>query len=168
MTPQQILIVAVRLFAIFWLLTSVGHFVTAFRTLEGAGPDGYTLFGILVPIFEFAACVFLWFFPATLSRRLLKGGDTPSGTVGPALLEWQSMIVIALGLWTLASAVPDAAYWIVYAITYVGMEYRLGDVIQDRWAYVTATLVQLILGLWLLLGARGFAALLFRIRTGGQ
>ena len=29
MTPQQILIVAVRVFAIFWLLTAIAHLVNA-------------------------------------------------------------------------------------------------------------------------------------------
>ena len=166
MTPQQILVVAIRLFAVFWFLTSIGHLITALRAVDQVGADGFTVIGLLVPIFELFACVFLWFFPTTLSRRLLKGGDSPSGAVAPALLKWQAMIAIAMGLWTLSGGIPDAVYWIMYFASQTQL-YASGDVFRDRWADIAATAVQIIIGVWLLFGARDLTAILFRMRTAG-
>jgi hypothetical protein len=166
MTPQQILIVAVRLFAVFWFLTSIGHLVTALRTWNQYAPDLFAALGLLVAILELAVCLFLWLFPATLSRRLLKGGDTRNEGPAPALLEWQAMLLVALGLWTLSFAVPDAFYWITYFLTY-SQTYESSDVLADQWPYVVATIVQLTIGIWLLLGAPKVAALLFRLRAVG-
>ena len=165
MTPQQILIVAVRLFAIFWFLTSIGHLVNALRIWNPQ--DVFATLGVVVPILELVICVFLWLFPATFSRRLLKGGDTRSEAPAPALLEWQAMLLMALGLWTLAFAVPDAVYWITYFLAYPETDVKMVDVLTDQSPYIAATVVELGIGSWLLLGAPRLALLLLRLREAG-
>ena len=167
MTPQQILIVAIRLFAIVWFLTSISHVIAALRLLEGSGPDGLVALVVAIPVLELLVCVFLWFFPATLSRRLLKDGDKPVESPGPQLMEWQGIAVVAIGLWTLSYAIPDAVYWVIYVGNYYQQGADLSYVTEDRWAQFIATAVQVAIGIWLLLGGRNFAAFLFQIRGAG-
>lgn len=169
MTPQQILVVAVRLFAIFWFFVSIDHLMTAVRTLNRFGPDEFATFNVLLPILELSVCAFLWFFPSTLSRRLLPGGESPSEAPGPVLLEWQAMLIAVLGLWMLAYAISDATYWITYIFAYTssGPKYQLDDVLVDQWPYIAATIVELGIAGWLLLGAPKVAALLLRLRESG-
>jgi hypothetical protein len=113
-TPHQILVVAVRIFAIVWLLNSIGHLLAILRYSDTSEPYSWTAISLMWPILELIGCVFLWFFPATLSRRLLRDTSKPEGAPGPKLSEWQSMIVIGVGLWTLSYAVPDVVYWIIH------------------------------------------------------
>lgn len=166
MTPQ-ILIVAIRVFAIFWFLTAIGHLVNALRTWRDLPQEMFAILGVCVPVLELAASAFLWFFPATLSRRLLKGGGSPGAGPSPALLEWQAMLLAALGLWTLAVSIPDAVYWIAHFIAYRESEDVMRGVFVDQWAYIAATLAQLVIGLWLLLGAPRLSSLLVRLRSAG-
>lgn len=169
MTPQQILIVAVRLFAIFWFVISIGHLVSAARTWENTGPDILAVIGVFVPILELVVSAVLWLFPATLSRRLLKSDDWSSDAPGPALLEWQAMLTAVLGLWVLSWTIPDVVYWISYFIALAKIEtgYKLADVLADQLPYVASTVVQLGIGGWLILGAPGFSEFLLRVRDVG-
>src|ERR1700741_1975004 len=142
MTPQQILIVAVRLFAIFWFVISIGHFVAAVKALAGIEFDASTSLVLGIPIVELVAFVVLWFFPATLSRRLLKVEVAPANLTAPGLLEWQAMLVAVLGLWTLSRAIPDGAYLIAYFLAYHQAGDTFGGQVADQWPFIAATMVE--------------------------
>ena len=167
MTPQQILIVAVRLFAIFWFVTSIGHLVAAVRALGHVATGGSVSLALGIPIAELTLCVFLWLFPATLGRRLLKSEHEPPSAAPPALLEWQAMLVAVLGLWTLSNAIPDGAYFFAYFLNYKQFGATFNGQISDQWPFIAATVAEFAIGIWLLLGARGLAELLHRMRTAG-
>lgn len=167
MTPQQILIVAVRLFAIFWFVVSLGHLVSAMRAIDQFSMGGLDRLVFAVPVLQLVVCAFLWLFPATLSRRLLKGGDEVERVESPVLIEWQSMAMVILGLWTLSGGIPDAVYYVAYFLSYDKLVTSLEDMLRAQWPYLAATIVQIAIGIWLVLGARGLAALLTRLRGAG-
>ncbi len=77
------------------------------------------------------------------------------------------MVVIAIGLWTLSYAVPAAVYWVVYLGTYSMQGVELGPILQDRWAALASTATQIVIGFWLLFGAKAFATYRFHLRTAG-
>ncbi len=168
MTPHQILIVAIRLVAIVWFFHAVGHTASILMFVPSAGVDESNIpwaWGLAAV--ELIACVFLWLAPATIARRLLPSGQEPITAPTPALLDWQTMAVIAIGIWVLAEVIPDVAYWgTLFGLTY--SDGRFFDHL-DVWskAGMVALAAKIVVGFWLLFGAKGFAAFLFRVRTAG-
>ncbi len=167
MTPQQILIVVVRLFAISWFVVSIEHLVRTLRMISQYNLGGLDRLTVALPVLQLIICAGLWFFPATLSRRLLKGGNGPGSVEVPALAEWQSVAIVVLGLWTLSKGIPDAVYYITYFLTYDESVMSARDLMQEQWPYMAATLVEITIGIWLIFGARGLVAMLASVRNAG-
>jgi hypothetical protein len=169
MTPHQILIVAIRLVAILWFFHAVGHTASILSFVPSARFDESSLPLVWwsLALFELIACAFLWLFPATIARRLLPGRDAPASAPAPVLLEWQTMAVIVIGIWALSQALPDAIYW----VTFFGLSYSdgrsLAYLTAGNEADLMALIAKIVVALWLVFGAKGFAAFLFRVRTAG-
>jgi hypothetical protein len=72
-----------------------------------------------------------------------------------------------LGLWTLSKGIPDATYYITYFLTYDESVMSARDLLREQWPYMAATLVEIAIGVWLIFGARGIAAMLVRLRNAG-
>jgi len=169
MTPVQIVAVCLRLLAIIWFLYILGHSYGLFAFWKVGGEEiisnGFIWFNVVL---QLTMCLLLWFFPATIARKLLPAAADSGETRLPvSLVEWQVLGVICVGVWTLANAVPDAIYWLTFYGMSVGANYGTYDLGPDQKASTFSTLAQLAIGFWLVLGAKGFAALLFKIRTGG-
>jgi len=113
------------------------------------------------------SCVVLWFFPMTLATKLVPGSipDEPNADP-PRLVEWQTLGVICVGLWGVVDAIPSLVFWITFATLNLGDDFHGGLTPHEKATIVSAA-VQLAIGLWLVFGAKGFAALLFKIRNGG-
>jgi hypothetical protein len=115
-----------------------------------------------------AICAALWFFPVTIATALLPSYSKPPDPENPPrLLEWQTLGVICIGLWALTRAVPDLIYWSAYMSMAFEGDSSLGELSADQRAGLVSTLAELAIGIWLVLGAKGMAALLFKIRTAG-
>jgi len=168
MTPHQILIVALRIAAVLWFLHAISH--VAGSAMEIAGPNSdprFTSIVLSLASLELIACIFMWVFPATIAAWLLPSGATQSAVLTPELSEWQTMGIILVGLLVLSDSIPGVVYWVADFLT------RLSDLPTEYLfsSYVVAslasTIANLIIGLWLLLGAQGFVIALFRFRTAG-
>lgn len=115
---------------------------------------------------QFGLCALLWFFPASLATKLLpsaKNEVVSDGPPGPQ--DWLAVGTIGIGIWLLSGAILDAFYWSIF----VGMN-PFGDfstLDADGKAAVITTGFQILLGVWLIVGGRGLAALLWKVRTGG-
>jgi hypothetical protein len=135
---------------------------------EGARVQINKLVVWVFALIQVGVCGLLWFFPRTVAAWLLPLRDSgQEAPPPPRLLEWQTLGVICIGLWALARAIPDAVYWItVYNMaTTSGMGFSAFA--PEQKAAMFETIVELIIGVWLLLGAKGLALLLFRVRTAG-
>jgi hypothetical protein len=167
--PQHIVATCLRLLAVFWLLYALSR---ANSTLGLARSDmGITVNVTAVWILalaQIAACAALWFFPMTIAARLIPGGARAEEPAAPAqLADWQSLGMICVGLWGLLDAIPGLVYWISF-VTLSHNEDSLYDGLTfQQKATIAARVVGLLLSLWLVFGAKGFAAMLFRIRTAG-
>jgi hypothetical protein len=117
---------------------------------------------------QVAICGVLWFFPVTIASKLLPSYSKPPDPQNPpSVYEWQTLGVICIGLWALSRAVPDLVYWVAYMGMAFESDAPLGELAPDQKAGFIATVVEIIVGAWLVLGAKGVAALLFKIRTAG-
>jgi hypothetical protein len=168
-TPVQIVAVCLRFLAIVWLLHTLNSAYGAVSYLQtGSVPEGASAVVWIQAGLQLAICGALWFFPVTFASKLLPSyAKPPDPEDPPRLVEWQTLGVICIGLWALSRAVPDLAYW----VTYMGMAFEsdspMYELMAEQKASVISTVVEIGIGAWLILGAKGFAALLFKIRTAG-
>jgi hypothetical protein len=168
-TPIQVVAVCLRFLAIVWLLYALNNAYGALSYLglqSGVPGSRWAVWIQAAP--QLAICGALWFFPVTIASKLLPSYSQPRDLQSPApLQEWQALGVICIGLWALSRAVPDLVYW----VTYMGMAFEgdspVGEFAPDQKAGFIATIAEIAVGLWLVLGAKGVAALLFKIRTAG-
>ena len=172
MSREDIVAIASRLFAIFIFVTSLRTIGTTFGVAYQSGsdilPSAYAYLAIIL-VTALSASLMLWFFPLSIARKLLPVMKEPQPPV-----SWQSgnameLALAVLGFWILADAIADAFYWstfyyLVHQATGTGLE----SVGAAEKADMLVTVVELALGFWLVLGHRGLAVLLHRIRFGSQ
>jgi len=169
MTPIQIVAVVLRLLAVIWFLYILGHTygLLSFWRVGSNEVIGGAFIWFTV-ILQLVICLLLWFIPATIARKLLPAAADSGETRTPvALVEWQTLGVICIGIWALTRAVPDAFYWLTFYGMSVGANYGEFDLGPEQKAGIFTTLAELAIGTWLVFGSKGLAALLFKIRTAG-
>ena len=99
MTPHQIVVVGLRLVAILWLVHVVAQLPLIFAqsTINPDASDA-PLVGV-VGFIQIAFCAILWFFPASIARKLLP---SPNNDVvhanPPASQDWLTLGSILIGL----------------------------------------------------------------------
>ena len=163
MRPIDIVALILRVLAVVWFVYCLGQvqqWFHASQALAGRVPAFWWLLALQV-----LGCVILWFFPRSIARTLQPALAQTQVEAAPSWGQWQILTLIALGLWLLTRAIPDAVYWLTLH-SLLNQSNRVWDVLQpDQKAGMVATVVELGLGVWLLFGAQGFAAFLFRART---
>lgn len=107
----------------------------------------------------------LWFFPAKVTNTIVADiGDSASSLDAGKL---QTVAICTLGMWVLVEGVGNLSYW----TTYLTMTHRIEPgatlMTPDHYADLLSVASEIVLGLILLLGARGIAALIYRLRTFG-
>jgi hypothetical protein len=161
--------VCLRFLAVVWFLYALNNAHGAFAYLGGGSGLAISMPAVwILAIAQVCACAFLWFFPVSIATRLLPSysrSAEPDDLI--RLEEWQTLGVICIGLWALSRAIPDAIYWFTFLSMSFSGNAGFGELGPDQKAGIVATGAEILIGVWLLLGAKGFAALLFRIRTAG-
>lgn len=163
MTPHQILIVSIRLLAILWFLRVLAQLPTVIITMQEMGDVASSFW--VSPLLQFLVCTFLWLFPATVASKLLRSGREPIPASSVPFSDWRDLLFIAVGLFVLARAVPDAIYWIVLG---VASEPLVPDLTFEQKVSVFATMLELVIGVALTLGAKGVGNSIERLRRAGQ
>jgi len=166
---EDIVAIASRLFAISLLITLAGngaafaHFVH-----ENSGSAVETALVLcvigLVPV---TLAAVLWFFPLTIARKLLPVLRVTPPPLSAPREHVEETAVFVLGVWVLASALPDLAYWIV---TFARID--SADVasawLPEQIGGMVLTALSLLIGVWLVLGARGLIGAVRRLRYAGS
>lgn len=167
MSREDIIAVAVRLFALFLVVTAIRHAagLTSLGRYEELTTVMVSVTATIVALtFAFAAVI--WYFPLTIARKLLpslRDAGTPLSAAGHKL---QESALIVLGLWVLASALPDTSYWLTLVVFTSGVGSEGYTWPPDNKASMVATAVEIAIGFVLILGARGLSNLLYRLRYG--
>jgi hypothetical protein len=146
-TPHQIVVVALRLFAV-WLGLQALWTVPAFFNASAALRSPASVYMTFMLTLSAVVILVLWFFPRTIAGKALPVHDTqsqPSATSD----TWLAVGCALIGVWTLTNAIPQLAYDSFVLISMSGHDERSQ---LPQWGY---HLVQLAIALWLVLGGKG-------------
>ncbi|HZR67622.1 MAG TPA: hypothetical protein VFB01_01070 [Burkholderiales bacterium] len=166
MTNAQSVAVGVRLFAIFLLVYVIrggpGLWLMNWREGDTAGMT--TVVVIMVALLAVAAL--LWLFPLSVASSLVPRSALERSS-GLPVEDLQRCGFLLLGLWVLASAVPG---FVRYAFLYY-LSSRPGAMV-DLGVNIPAAFVgivcELVIGVWLVFGAKGLVGLVRRARDAGH
>lgn len=166
MTNAQAVAVGVRLFAI-WLVIYVvrsGPALWVMNSREEA-VAGMAMVLAVVAVMLLVAAI-LWLFPLTVASRLIPKSALERSTAAP-VEDLQRCGFLLLGLWVLASAIPGFLRYVFlyYLSSRPGAIVDLGVNIPAAFAGIVC---ELIVGFWLLFGAKGLLGLLRWARDAGH
>jgi hypothetical protein len=156
----------VRLFAI-WLVVSVLQHVPNMWRFSASVESHSAVYVITlaVGLLLLLLAAGLWFFPLTVAKTLIPS-SSKTDYVRVPLEQAESVGFTLLGVWVLAGGVPDAFYWIFMLYQASVPELKL-ELATRHYASVVSTAVRLVLGVWLLFGARGLLGVLRWARSAG-
>lgn len=169
MTKTQLVALGVRIAGIMLLIYTLQNgvsFITTFINQDSYKNMILALI-LMVAILLIISLLFIKF-PLTIASKLLP-------KVGDDKLEWKISLAevytaayFLLGLFLLATTVPQLFYWLVYGYMYKNTEPpNFNEFGPDDIASMILVTVKLIIGIWLLLGARGLSGLVYKLRNAG-
>ncbi|QNP40172.1 hypothetical protein [Lysobacter solisilvae (ex Woo and Kim 2020)] len=169
MSREDVVAVAVRLFSIYVLFNILRNVPSAAQILTG--PGGKEWAGVYAAVLAagILLCAFLWFFPLSIARRLLPVMREPRSeeVIGAPIAL--SLGLVLIGVWLFAYSIADASYWLTLFIKSKQVTDATGTSVEwshEQIAGIVATLVQLVLSVWLVLGNSGLRRLIYKYRYG--
>jgi hypothetical protein len=182
MTRRELASLCVRLLGIISILMAIGvlgitipMMVANFQYFEGMSKLGMFVGSVIGPGLLLIAGIILWKKAGSIAS-LITGHDLQDESDEPEVVridvgirDVHAVAFSILGLWTLLSVLPDAASLIA---TVVFSESDLAEdfstsLIRFAMREILTIVPRLILGIWLLMGARGLVNWLHRIRNIG-
>lgn len=168
MRNEQIVGLAIRLFAIFLFILAlrqatglIWYFVDSVTVRAGLG---FALVSTLAPA---AVALFLWLLPLTIATKLIPRLKTDEPRSALTATDIASVAFPILGLWVLTFAIPDTFYWITFTFILKNSDYGSPELTPENIGNIVATVVELLIGFWLLLGSKGLLGLFQRLRYAG-
>lgn len=169
MQKEQIVGIAVRLFAVF-LAIYVLRYSSGVISYIAKSTDyviGLPFLAVIV-LFPLLAALLLWLFPLSVASRLIpdiKAKEPPKALSGS---EAELIAFSVLGLWVLASAVPDVFNWVTFVYLMKSSGAGRAELSPDNIGNIVATVIELVIGFWLLFGSRGVIVVVKRMRHAGS
>jgi hypothetical protein len=162
MTPNQALAVAVRLFAIVFLIYMVRELLAFYASGLQQG-DPYLLpIVAIVSVLATLFVVVLWFFPRTIARGLLPSSSEAPVQASPPDI-WFATGSCLIGLWLMASAVPALARNPLVLYFFRNDSVDMSGLRSGLLYYS----IQFVVGVGLLLGASGLRKVFLWVRNAG-
>lgn len=166
MTNAQIVGLGVRLFSIWLALYIFRHMpnLWSINSRDFNDPTAATVI-VVVAVVMILCVLLLWMFPLTVARKLIPRTMLDQPTALP-IDQVQSTGFCLLGLWVLASAIPNVFMWAVM-VYQSSRPQSLLSLESRNYASMIYTLIEFSIGIWLLFGARGLLGVLRWARTAG-
>lgn len=169
MHKEQIVGLAVRLFAIFLGFYTLRYASSFLPYVSAPPPNNISLlFAGAVVLPPILAAVLMWYFPLALANKLIPDIKTKDA---PVPLDAGGIEVVAfsiMGLWVLTSAIPDIFHWATYVYQVRNKHFGYFELTPENVGNIVSTVVELVIGVWLLFGSRGILGLIRRARYAGK
>ena len=158
MSPHQIIAVAVRLFAVWLVVTTIVTAPSVYAQVLEAAFASTSPVAIVasISILALGIAYILWRFPLTIAGKLLAPtAQESTGSASPDL--WLAMGCSIMGLWLFASHTPT----LVMMLAFGGLR---------EWSLSTwlPHITGLALAVWLIFGAKGFRRIFWWIQNAGR
>jgi hypothetical protein len=160
MSPQQVAALVIRLFSICLGIYVLRMIPSIAFAAQGSPGLAYELFLFVV---TGVVAVSLWFFPGTIAAEILSSGKVGVPAASASLDAWFAMGCALLGLWVLTYAVP-ALIRDAYVLNAASDTFDNTTTVKSWMLYNS---IEVIVGIWLVLGARGIRKLFWWARDAG-
>ncbi|MGH8085442.1 MAG: hypothetical protein ACREPV_09220 [Lysobacter sp.] len=169
MSREDFVAIAVRLFSIYLLLSTIRYVPGAVQLFsQDQGIVWASLYGFIL-ILGFFVCVLLWFFPLSVARKLLPVMHEPRSEQSLDASTAMSVGITLIGIWVMAFGLVDAIYWIVLFVRAQQVDTTAYfEWLPDQIAGMVATAAEVLLAAWLIFGSRGVKRLIYRYRYGAS
>jgi hypothetical protein len=147
MSPQQIVALALRLFAIWLGIQALGYLPSFFYRSEGQYSRAYVYVAFLLAL-NVAIIISLWFFPRSIAGKLVPP-EKPSAQPSASTDSWLAIGCTLIGLWTLTDTIPRLVYWL-YVLKNTDERWWTGPEVWQQ-------IARLAIAVWLVLGGKGVA-----------
>jgi len=161
MTPNQALAVALRLFAIVFLIYMVRELLAFYASGPQRG-DLYLLPIVAVSVLATLFVVVLWSFPRAIARGLLPSSSEAPIQASPPDI-WFATGSCLIGLWLMASAVPALLRNPLVLYFFRNDSVDLSGLRSGLLYYS----IQFVVGVGMLLGANGLRKVFLWVRNAG-
>lgn len=169
MKKEQVVGIAVRLFAVFLGLYTVRYVTGLIPLLVDPSPNKPGVgFLVLLAAFPTLAAILLWYFPLAVASKIIPDIKTAKA---PARLDAGGIAVVSfsiMGLWVLTTAIPDMFYWATFAYQTKNTDIGNPELSPEHIAYMVSTVIEIVIGFLLLLGSRGILGIIRRFRYAGM
>jgi hypothetical protein len=161
MTPQQLLAIGVRLFAVWLALTSISYFSAIPLALANTslGTDAPTQLAYVLGAGYVLCALGLWFFPMLVAHKLLPR-TTHTNHLNPQGHDLARTGCALLGLWMLSRALPTVVWLFFKAFLFVSAGSTYATLPADSKLELAVAGFEVLLGLLFLLKAKSFATML--------
>lgn len=165
-----------RVLAVYTLvqaIQSLNHFAVLPVSMMERFPSGVTalmaMAAFIPPILLFALAVVLWFRADRFAGDMVSGKNTPGESTAVGGEDVQVIAFSAVGVLVLAGAVPELFQFVSSLILQKSFQYHPFSETVSVYTLSRAIglAVRLVIGLWLLLGARGLAGFIKTLREAG-
>jgi hypothetical protein len=166
MSPHQAVAVAVRLFAIWLAIYSARNAPGFYFQAAKYNDDAAVLFASGAVAIILLVILVMLFFPQLFAKGLLaRQTDPPAGPSSPE--RWFDVGRSLIGLWILTDAVPGLIRYLIVAYL-TKRDPAIIPLTPDWHAGAIYYVIELIIGVWLLLGGAGLKGLIIRTRYAGS
>jgi hypothetical protein len=162
MTPQQIVGLGVRLFAIWLLLLGIPYVWYIPSALARQPIDGDTSLSIAIGIVYIAVAALLWLFPMVVAHRLIPRTNFDN-VLRVAPIELARVGSCLLGLWLFLTSTPALVSYLFRAFLVSGSGSLYGNLTLDQKLDIGFYLVQVLISSALILRSSVFASWLMRL-----
>lgn len=167
MTPQQMVGISIRLFAVWLALKSVAYFTSIPAVLSHNPEWDLPIWSYVIGAVFIAAAFCLWFFPMAVAHKLLPRTNFQSHGAFDAL-DLARVGSSLIGLWLLAKALPTLAWYLFRSYLMVQTESSFSALDANAKLELAVTFFEVILALVLIVKAQVFARIVFPQATARQ
>jgi hypothetical protein len=158
MTPQQLVGVGVRLFALWLAFTSISYFTSIPAGLEFTREPGGAAVAFAIGGVYLVAAVCLWFFPMVVAHSLLPRTrfENHLSVNAHELARVGSSLI---GLWLLAKALPAVVWFIFRSFLFMTAGPSFSALAPEAKLDVAVAVFELVLAAFLIAKSSAFATL---------
>ena len=165
MKKQEIVVLVLRISALVLVFYTLSRAAISLPYLVDSAKSNIPLYALMI-VGPLVIAIFSWLFAYPLAHTFLPtiNNDQSENKWNQRKIETTAFTII--GACVLSYGLPDTFYWlsILYQMSSMNVETSIQSIIPE----MITTVIELIIGFWLLFGARGLCDFLIKVRAAGK